>query len=700
MALSPSTALQRIRAAGAAGDPSSIAQAALSALAEAAPGVRFTLSHAALEGEIVAGACAGDPSTRFDVTIPDDGMALVRAEAASALDEVTRTTIELLAGAVIQELRVAAAETSARRAARQLQLLYGLARTGADVADLEEIADRASLELIDAFGAGQVAVHVLRGDVLELVGRRLVTGERGVEAAPDWLRRMPVDEPSMQARALSDRAVVHGSLPTLPARAREVLEPLGVRHLLVAPLVFNERLIGTVSIAHRREAAWDAEELKLLANACRQIAMSLMNASLYETERSRARELVEINQLGSLVTQHLDLPTVLRTVVQRMAAIADVPRVTLFLADDARTELRTAACSDGTVSSLTLPLNATSAAAHAFHLRAPVRIAEVHGDPRAARDLPPGRAARSLLAVPLIARGEPIGSLVLAETRDSRHFSQEEVDRAVAVANLVAPTITNAQMFEDLRRSYDALGRAQAELVTHERLAALGELSAVMAHEVRNPLAIIFNSLGSLRRVVEPTGDARLLLDIVGEEAARLNRIVGDLLDFVKPYASHPRPAHVADIVRAAVEAACRAAPTSSVNVETELDVPAEEVLLDGYMLQQALINLIVNAIQAMPKGGRVVVRVSCDAARPLRLRCEIDDQGPGIAPTDAARIFQPFFTTKASGTGLGLAVVKRIADALSGEVGVTPVPSGGTRFSLVVPLLEEARAPEGAPAS
>ena len=299
------------------------------------------------------------------------------------------------------------------------------------------------------------------------------------------------------------------------------------------------------------------------------------------------------------------------------------------------------------------------------------------------------------MAVPLVSRGEAIGAIVVVETQQPRKFTKAEMARVVAVANLVAPAVANAKMFEDLRRSYEALEHAQAELVMHERLAALGELSAVIAHEVRNPVAIIFNSLNELRRLEPPTKDANVLLDIVGEEAARLNRIVGDLLDFVRPYTAHPREVELDAIVEGAVEAARRIAGDPGVEVRTEVRLPCNELFLDGTMLQQLLINLIVNAIQATPKGRTVTVSVSAQTAgEETKLRCDVTDDGPGIDAANTARVFQPFFTTKATGTGLGLALVRRLADALGGSVEVGSAPSGGSLFTLTLPLVT--KSPEG----
>ena len=127
----------------------------------------------------------------------------------------------------------------------------------------------------------------------------------------------------------------------------------------------------------------------------------------------------------------------------------------------------------------------------------------------------------------------------------------------------MAVAVANARLYEDLKRSYQELARTQEELVKRERLAALGELAAVVAHEVRNPLGAIFNSLRSLDRALKPEGDAAMLLGIVGEEADRLNRIVGDLLDFARPSEPALQPEPLGAVL-ASVKAAERIRSTNS----------------------------------------------------------------------------------------------------------------------------------------
>jgi signal transduction histidine kinase len=292
---------------------------------------------------------------------------------------------------------------------------------------------------------------------------------------------------------------------------------------------------------------------------------------------------------------------------------------------------------------------------------------------------PPG--ARGLLGLPLVVRDSAIGSVAIVDPRGPRRFTPAEVERAAGIANQLAVAAENARLYEDLRRSYDELERAQRRLIQGERLAALGEMSAVVAHEVRNPLGVIFNSLGSLRRLLRPSGDAKLLLDIVGEEADRLNRIVGDLLDFARPSKPDLRLERLERVVEEAVKAALVQRP--AIAVAREIDPAVPPVRMDARLVRQAILNVAVNAAQAMPRGGRLTVRIrrSGDA-----VVLEIEDTGVGIPEEVRGRIFEPFFTTKASGTGLGLAVVKRIVEGLGGTVEVRSAPGAGARVALSFP--------------
>ena len=241
--------------------------------------------------------------------------------------------------------------------------------------------------------------------------------------------------------------------------------------------------------------------------------------------------------------------------------------------------------------------------------------------------------------------------------------------------------VTNARALEVSSRS---LAVAQEQLVKRERLAALGELAAVVAHEVRNPLAVVFNATAGLRKTNASPADREALLAIVQEEAEHLRDIVSDLLEFARP--RPPLLAEVAldEVVRAAIDAARGEAGSAQDAVMLESgNVDALQTTCDERMVRQAVINLVANALHApaRKKPVRVVIE-SGDESMFIRV---IDD-GNGVPEHLRERVFTPFYTTRPSGTGLGLAVVRSSAEAHGGDVAVTVTEGGGATFTLRLP--------------
>ena len=294
---------------------------------------------------------------------------------------------------------------------------------------------------------------------------------------------------------------------------------------------------------------------------------------------------------------------------------------------------------------------------------------------------------RGMLAVPLSFGERPVGAAVIGDDRRPRIFSDEEIERAMVMGSQLAIAIANARLFEDLKSSYDALAHTQVELVRGERLAALGELAAVVAHEVRNPLGVIYNAMASLRRLLKPEGEAEVLFSFVREEAERLDSIVSDLLDFARPREAELRRHSPDTLISAAVRAVEGTCQIARVQLSVELPRELPQVMVDERMMRQALMNLLLNAVQAMPRGGQLSISAAEEPRHaPPALRIDIVDSGPGIPAELAEKVFQPFFTTKATGSGLGLAVVRRILDAHQGQVWVDPARKPGACLSLRLP--------------
>lgn len=231
------------------------------------------------------------------------------------------------------------------------------------------------------------------------------------------------------------------------------------------------------------------------------------------------------------------------------------------------------------------------------------------------------------------------------------------------------------------------LERARLALAERENLAALGQLAAVVAHEVRNPVGIIFAALATLQKESRSAEDTSLL-GIVGEEANRLKHLVARLLEAVRPFELQYSRNAPRTLIETAVSQALSGAGAPTGQVELVSSFGAEDVECDDVMLVQAISNLVQNALEASGRRSPVQVRAAVDVTSPApMLRVEIADDGEGVPPEVRSRLFTPFFTTRATGTGLGLALVKRIAAAHGGTVDYTPSDVGGACFVLCVPV-------------
>ncbi|MCB9591468.1 MAG: hypothetical protein H6719_01940 [Sandaracinaceae bacterium] len=239
---------------------------------------------------------------------------------------------------------------------------------------------------------------------------------------------------------------------------------------------------------------------------------------------------------------------------------------------------------------------------------------------------------------------------------------------------------------EELRRSYSELRVVQEELVRKEQLAAVGELSAVIAHEVRNPLAIIKNAVSGLRRATLRAQDRVVLLAILEEEVDRLNRLVRNLLDYARPVAPQGRAVDLTSLAQEAAEIARGTHETpESVTVVVEPS-QAPPVHGDPELLRQALTNIAANAMQAMPDGGTLTIRASEAVGATRSVRLELEDTGMGMAEAVVVKAKDPFFTTRPAGTGLGLAIVERVVKNHGGSITIHSEEGHGTTAIITLP--------------
>lgn len=241
------------------------------------------------------------------------------------------------------------------------------------------------------------------------------------------------------------------------------------------------------------------------------------------------------------------------------------------------------------------------------------------------------------------------------------------------------------EVYAQLQASFEQLRRA-------DRLSALGELSAGLAHEIRNPLGSVEGAVQILRRAELPVETRQEFGDLAQKEVDRLKGLVTNFLDFARPQSPKRVLAEPVQLLESASKLATETAKMSGVQIRSESSDGMPAVSVDPEQIKQVLLNLVINAIQAMPAGGEVVLR----AARKLEsIVLEVQDEGVGIPPEDLERVFNPFVTTRPDGTGLGLSIAYQIVNQHGGHIAARRNPDRGMTFTVTLPLASEAHVTE-----
>lgn len=228
--------------------------------------------------------------------------------------------------------------------------------------------------------------------------------------------------------------------------------------------------------------------------------------------------------------------------------------------------------------------------------------------------------------------------------------------------------------------------RLKEQLNRAEKLSAMGEMAAGISHEIRNPLGIIRSSAELLKKKVGKIDPANALPDIIVEEATRLNHIITDFINFARPRSPRFTACRVEDVIEKNLTFLSPQISEQGYVIERTYQAALPEIMADAPMLHQSFLNIFINAMQAMPEGGRIGIGIQ---ASDNRVTIEIDDDGPGIPDDLLHKIWDPFFTTKDKGTGLGLGIVRNIIESHGGGVQITNRDPRGVRVSIQLPITQ-----------
>jgi signal transduction histidine kinase len=467
------------------------------------------------------------------------------------------------------------------------------------------------------------------------------------------------------------------------------------------PLRFRGQSEGVLNVAAPPGTVFGDDELRFLETLGRQICLALERTRHSVEQRRLTQQAQAMVTISKTIGGTLDTQKVLGAVSEAASRLLGSEQVYVFLGSDPR-DVTVAYCAGPAdfqegqrldLEELGWPL-----ACRALAKRQAIRLDNRTNDPRVNQVVADRLRIGSALLTPLIAHEKVLGLIVLA--REAPHpWTTEQRNIADALALQAAVTLENANLYQDTRDAFDELRNAQARIIISEKMAVLGTFASGLAHEVRNPLNSIALQLSLLERRIarmEPAAATQFeeLIRIIREEVQRLDGLVGDFLQFARTTQVRHELADARVLADEVVRLMAPEASAVGVTLERaqSSDAPPR-IPMDSERIKQVLINLIRNAVEALPPGG--VVRVS-DGVRSAGASLRVTDNGPGL-PSNLD-VFQLFVTTKPKGTGLGLPIAQQIVDEHGGEITVESSADSGTTFDVWLPHPDSAARPTRVP--
>ncbi len=305
-----------------------------------------------------------------------------------------------------------------------------------------------------------------------------------------------------------------------------------------------------------------------------------------------------------------------------------------------------------------------------------------------------GVEAKSVLCVPLVLREKTIGAIEVINKQGGR-FTGDDLTLLTSIAASVAIAIENARLYAELKDFAAELARSQAQLIQSEKLAATGKLAASIAHELNNPLQAVQSCIYLVADRIGPDDPNRQYLDIAREELDRVARIVGRMVDFYRPASEGRIPTDVNALLESVVALISKQLQQGNIEVNLKLASNLPRIVATGDHLKQVFLNMIINALEAMPQGGRLEMATRYIAGHNGSppspdggfVEIEFTDTGVGIPEEHLHNIFDPFYTTKSKGMGLGLSVSYSIVERHGGRIHVQSKVGEGTTFIVRLPV-------------
>jgi signal transduction histidine kinase len=534
------------------------------------------------------------------------------------------------------------------------------------------------------------AVRVMRASSGSVVLLNPTTGFLDIEAAFG----LPENAATLKLR-LGEGVTGWVAREGKPARVRDVaadpryimVRP-NVRSELAVPLEVSGEIRGVLNVDSDRENAFSAEDEQLLQDLSVQAARVILNTWLYEQFRLKARLFESLVSVGQTINSTLTLDDALQVITREACVLMEAKMASLLLLDDTQEWLDLRASHGASADYINKPrLNvAESLLGIVVRRKKPLQVENVQVSSRYQNvEVARREGLVSLLSVPLVYRGQATGTLSVY-TGEPHSFSNEEIRILSALADLSAVALEKARLYERILSLEETLRQS-------EKLSVIGLLAAEVAHEIRNPLTVMKMLYHSLDLRFSPEDPRARDVEMIGQKMDHLNKIVEHVLNLARSNEPLLTPVDPNPLLDDLALLTRHKLTHQNVGLVLKLDPKLPLILADATQLEQVFLNLTLNAVEAMPKGGTLTItsraqRAPRKKAAPAHVSIQFEDTGDGMSAEQQRRAFTSLLsTTKQKGTGLGLAIVSKIVDAHHGRLRVRSRPGHGTTITLLLPI-------------
>jgi signal transduction histidine kinase len=501
-----------------------------------------------------------------------------------------------------------------------------------------------------------------------------------------------VDEQTNEPRIVASRGYADAELEAMGAQLTRDGRLAG---LACYPLRTTSGVIGSLGL---RIDAPDQDTQRSLSLLTDVLATTVEKCRWIESAQREVRAQKLLNRAGRVLTSTLESQEVLTRVMREVIQALNAEDGSVVLVDEMRSRLYFAAVASPLADDLigtAIPMG-HGIVGWAIEHGESVLAQDARSDARFYEqiDQQTGMSTQSIICVPLVSRDKTIGAIEVMNPRHGQ-FTAYDLQLLESLAPQATIAIENAFLFESITKQMAELERTQGQLLQAEKLSAIGELVAGVAHELNNPLTAV---VGYSQLLLETCQDQEMCDDLerINREAQRSARIVQNLLAFARQQSSEKRPIELGQVLDKAIDLLAYQLQVDNISLIREISPEPMIVLGDRYQLQQVFLNLITNAYQAMHKAyGRGTLTIRTERADSQTARIYFADNGPGVRPEIANRIFDPFFTTKdvGEGTGLGLSICLGIVQEHEGRIWLDTEVEQGATFVVELPLNDEEQA-------